>query len=246
MSTARPKGLDVAIARHGSVRGFTLRTLYTWFTLTILLTFTWPLLVVYAGAPTGPVEDLPGDWFQARLLLMALTAGASAWLWRISPAPTDVARIDRAIAVFRRGRVWPQVIVFLSGLVLVLSAVLVAADPAKGLKVVVFGLAEALAIQTLLAGYMHSVFEMTLKDARAYPATLGLFALTFAIRGGLASSTHEDLGQELFIVAVAAGSVIGLAAGGFSLLLRARSGTLAPGVLAYWLVFYILPAGIGG
>ena len=242
MSNARPRGLDAAIERHGSLRAFILRTLYSWLTLTILFTFTWPLLVVYADAPSVIAEDTPGGWFQIRLLFALLTCIAAAWLWWVSPAPVDAGRPERALALLKRGKIWPQVIVFLAGLALLLSAVLILGDPAKGLKVASFGLVEALAVQILLTGYMFGMFAMVLEDSRAYLATLGLFALTFAIRGGLASSTQDDLGQDLFIVAVAAGAVVGLAVGGVSLLLRARSDSLLPGVLLYWLLFYILLA----
>ncbi|RIK46593.1 MAG: hypothetical protein DCC58_02645 [Chloroflexi bacterium] len=238
----RPKGLPAALARHGSVRSFVLRTLYSWFTLTILFTFTWPLLVVYFDAPAVSIDETPLDWFQVRFLLLLLTAIAAGWLWWVSPAPVEVANPERFTALFRRGKAWPQAIVFLVGLSLLLALLLVLENPAGGGKVVAFGLVEAALIQVLLAGYMQSFFELVLDDARSYLASLGLFALTFAIRGGLASTTQDDLGQDLFVVALLAGAVVGLVAGGLSLFLRARSGSIVPAVFVYWLLFSILPA----
>jgi hypothetical protein len=242
VSEARPKGLPAAIERYGSLRAYVLRSLYSWLTLTILFTFTWPLLVVYAGAPAESVVDTSGGWFQIRLLLALFTGAFSTWLWWVSPVPTEVGQPSSALALLRRGKVWPQVLVFLLGLALLLCVLLIIADPAKGLKVASYGLVEAVTVQVLLAGYMHGTFELVLEDSRAYLVTLGLFALTFAIRGGLASATQDDFGQDLLIVAAFAGAVVGLVAGGLSLFLRARSGSLLPGVLAYWLLFYILPA----
>jgi hypothetical protein len=182
VSEGRPKGRAAAIDRHGSLRAFMLRSLYSWLTLTVLFTFTWPLMVVFFDAPAVSVEDTPGDWFLIRLLLVLLTCVAAAWLWRVSPVPADVARPQAALALLRRGKVWPQVVVFLAGLSFLLAGVLLAADSAKGLKVVSFGLAEAATVQVLLAGYMFGLFEMALEDNRAYLATIALFALTFAIR----------------------------------------------------------------
>jgi len=236
------KGREAAIRRYETLRSFVLRTLYTWLTLTILLTFSWPMLVVFAGAPGVSPANTPDDWFQIRLLITALVAAVVVWLWRLSPIPTDVAQPRRALDLLRRGKVWPQVIVFLGGLVLILSIVLLAEDPDKRFKVISLGLAEALAVQMLLSGFMHGFFELVIDEAWASFATLGLFALTFAIRAGLASATRSDLGEQLFIVALAAGAVLGAIVGGVSLLLCRRSGSLLPGILAQWLVLAILPA----
>lgn len=246
MNSERPKGLPAAIHRYGSLRSFMLRTLYSWFTLTIFYTFTWPLLVVYANAPAVAPEDTPGSWFLVRLALALVACVAVLWLWWVSPAPVDAGRPAAALALLRRGRIWPQVVVFLAGLALLLVSLLTISDPQTGLKAASLGLVEALTVQALLAGYLHSTFQMVLADGRAYLATLGLFALTFAIRGALASATQESAGQELLIVAALAGAVVGSIAGGISLFLRARAGSLLPGVLAFWLLFYILPVYLEG
>jgi hypothetical protein len=231
--------LDAAVSRYGGVRSFTLRTLYTWLTLSILFAFGWPMLVVYAGAPGVLPIETPGDWFQARFLIAAASAGVAAWLWRVSPAPTDTARPERALALFRRGRVWPQVMVFLLGTLVVLSSLRIIED-AAAVKVVALGLAEALTIQIILSGYLHGAFDLLLEDYRASLATLALFALTFGIRALLASATDDDAGQDLLFVALLAGMALGVIAGGVSLLLRNRSGSIVPGILAHWLVLYVV------
>lgn len=240
---ARRKGMEAAVARFGSVRSFVLRTLYSWLTLTLLFTFTWPLLVVFAGAPSGvSPRATPLGWFAARLAIAALSAAAAGLLWRLSPVPAEVARPARAARLFARagGRVWPQVMVFLAGVSALLLLLLFVSDPLGALQVATLGLAESLTVQLLLAGYMQGLFDLTLDDYRATVATLGLFALTFAIRGGLASSTQAGLGGNDFVVALVAGGALGLLVGAASLLLRARSGSLAPAVLAQWLTLYIL------
>src|SRR5688572_8915808 len=45
------KGHAAMLARYGTTRSFTMRTLYTWLTLTMLYLFTWPLLVLLTAAP---------------------------------------------------------------------------------------------------------------------------------------------------------------------------------------------------
>jgi hypothetical protein len=237
------KGHEAAVARYGSTRSFVLRTLYSWLTLTMLLTFTWPLLVVYAGAPEGlSPGETPIGWFQVRLLVPLIVGAAAGWLWRVSPAPTATAKPAHALALFSRasGRVWPQVMVFLAGLCLVLGLLLVASDPAAGLKWLAFGLAEAVALQLLLSGYLNAVFELLLDALPAALATLGLFALTFAIRTTLDAGTDESLSGGTFALVALAGALLGVIVGAVSLFLRARSGSLLPAVLAQWLALYIV------
>jgi hypothetical protein len=238
------KGYAAIEARYGDVRSFTLRTLYTWLTLTVLLSFGWPMLVVYADAPGVLPQDTPADWFQLRLLIAAGVAAVGGLLWRLSPVSTDTAQPGRGLALFSaaRGRVWPQVMVFLAGLLVVLSALRLADDPAGAAQVIALGLAEALAVQLILCGYLQGAFELLLEDYRATLATLALFALTFAIRGGLASATEESVGQDSFTLALLAGGAVGVLAGGVSLLLRNRSGSVLPGILAHWLLLGILPS----
>ena len=235
----RDKGLAAALTRYGSLRSFTLRTLYSWLTLTVLLTFSWPMLVVYAGAPNGvSPRQTPLVWFGARLLVALLSAAAAGLLWRLSPVPSAPADPARATRLFQRtsGRIWPQLLVFLSGLSALLLVLLLAIDPLGALQVALLGLAEALAIQTLLAGYLKGFFDLTLDDYRATVATLALFALTYALREGLDAAS----GSGDFALALAAGGALGFLIGVISLWLRAKSGSLLPAMLTQCLLLYIL------
>jgi hypothetical protein len=235
----RDKGLGAAVVRYGNLRSFTLRTLYSWLTLTILLTFSWPAMIVYLDAPTGvSPRATPLGWFVARLLAAALSAAAAGLLWRLSPIPATVAQPERARRLFSRasGRVWPQALVFLCGLSALLLVLLLVADPLGALQVALLGLAEALAVQLLLSGYVKGLFDLTLDDYRATVATLGLFALTYGMREGLDAAS----GSGDFVLALVAGGVLGLLIGGVSLWLRAKSGSLLPALLAQWLLLYIL------
>jgi hypothetical protein len=240
---ARLKGREAIEARYGTTRSFTLRLLYTWLTLTMLFTFTWPLLVMLTDAPGVDPEDTPLDWFQLRFLSVAVTGAFAAWLWYLSPVPTDTANRSRALNLFRQGRIWPQALVFMLGLVLVLAALMLAENPAGALKLLSLSLAEALTIQIIISGYLAGAFDLLLEGRPGWPV-VGLFALTFAMRGALAAAAQEVLPEGELILAISSGLVGGALIGGLSVWLRARSSSLLPGVLALWLLFLLL--GIGG
>jgi len=231
------------LARYGTTRSFTLRTLYTWLTLTMLYTFTWPLLVLLTAAPGVTPADTPTDWYQLRLLAPALTAIFAAWLWALSPVPTDIADRSSALNLFRRGRVWPQALVFLLGTLVVLITLMAIENPGAGVKLTLLALAEALVIQILLSGYLAATFELLLPDGRPNVLTVILYALTFAMRGALAAAAEETLPESELILAVFSGLFVGLLIGIASVWLRARSGSLLPGILALWLVFLLLGLG---
>jgi hypothetical protein len=237
---SRLKGLDAVVARYGSVRSFVLRTLYTWLTLTILALFTWPLLIIYADAPAVAPQDTPLGWFQFRLLAPTLVAVAAAWLWQLSPAPTDTGAVRTALSLFQRGRVWPQVLVFLLGTIAVITIFLLIEDPAGALKLVSVTCAEAAVIGIIISGYLHATFDVVLEDDRANLAAVGLFALTFVIRGVVAIASESDVTQAELIGAGIAGLIGGALIGGVTTFLRVRSGSIAPGILSLWLLFLVL------
>jgi hypothetical protein len=218
------------------------RTLYSWLTMSMLYLFAWPLAVIYLDAPGVPPQDTPLDWYQIRLLAPALIAVVGAWLWQLSPAPAGTIARGRALALFRQGRIWPQALLFLLGTPLVLTAFLLAEDPAGGIKLALLTLAEALAIQILTSGYLHAAFEIVLEDGWANLAATGLYAAAFAIRAAMVVASEQSDGGP-YTLAVVAGIVVGLIVGGISSLLRARSGSLLPGILALWLTFLALGLG---
>jgi hypothetical protein len=87
---------------------------------------------------------------------------------------------------------------------------------------------------------LAGVFELLLDPFPAALATLGLFALTYAIRVSLDAGTDENIGGDVVVVAAVAGAVLGAIIGAVALFLRARSGSLLPGILAHWLALYII------
>lgn len=243
MPVIRLKGRDAIRARYETTRSFVGRMLYTWLTLTMLYTFTWPLLVLLTSAPGVAPQDTPSDWFQLRFMAPALTAAAAAWLWHLSPVPTNTASRERMAALFREGRVWPQVMVFLVGTGLVVSALLLFEDSAGAVKLVALSLAEAIAIQVILAGYLHGAFDLLLEGRRPSLPVVLLFALTFGIRGGLAAGAEETLPEGELVLAISSGIVVGALIGLVSVWLRGRSRSILPGILALWLVFLLLGLG---
>ena len=241
--SGRLKGREAIDPRYGSQRSFVLRTLYSWLTMSMLFLFAWPLMVIYLDAPGVPPHETPSDWYQLRLVAPALIAVLAAWLWQLSPAPAETLSRGRALALFREGRVWPQALLFLLGTPLVLTAFLVAEDPAGGIKLALLTLAEALAIQVLTSGYLHAAFDIVLEDGRANLAAIGLYAAAFAIRASMVVAAEQAEAGGDYTLAIAAGIVVGVSVGGVSSWLRARSGSLLPGILALWLTFLMLGLG---
>lgn len=234
----RAKGQDAVVARFGSERSFVLRTLYTWLTLTFLYLGVWPMLVIYAGAPGANPEDTPLDWYQLRLLAPLLTAAAAGWLWHVSPVPTTTAARERVVELARTGRVWPQVLLFLSGTIVVVTLFMLGESASGGVRLLLLTLVEAAVIGIVVSGYLHGALDMLLRPGQAALAASGLYALTFAMRAMLAVASQESGGDVLVALAAGllAGALIGLAAAG----LRAASGSIVPGILALWLLFLLL------
>jgi hypothetical protein len=240
----RLKGTEAVVARYGTRRSFTLRLLYSWLTMTMLFTFPWPLVVLIADAPTGPPWNTPLDWFQIRFLPPALIAGIAAWLWVLSPVPSELILRERLLAPFRTGRVWPQLMVFLLGMIVLTSILMMVENTGGALKLILLTAAEAAAIQILISGYMHGAFDLLLEEYRVVAANLSailLYALTFGMRGAVATASEEAVGGDQLIVAMSAGIVAGAIIGTLSVMLRNRSGSLLPGLLALWLGLLLLP-----
>ncbi|HUG15893.1 MAG TPA: hypothetical protein VMM78_12855 [Thermomicrobiales bacterium] len=244
MKEPRLKGQEAIVARYGTRRSFILRLLYSWLTMTMLFSFPWPLAVLIAEAPGGSPWTTPLDWFQVRFLPPALIASIAAWLWTLSPVPSDIIRRERLLAPFHSGRVWPQVMVFLLGMIALTAILLLVENTGGALKLILLTAAEAAVIMILISGYMHAAFDTLLEEYRSIAATLPvllLYALTFGMRGGLATASEEVLAGDQFVVAMSAGIVAGVIIGAIAVFLRHRSGSLLPGFLALWLVLLLLP-----
>ncbi len=242
-SGGRLKGRAAIVPRYGTTRSFMLRTLYSWLTMSMLYLFAWPLAVIYLDAPGVPAHETPTDWYQLRLLAPVLIAALAAWLWQLSPAPAETMSRTRALALFRRGRIWPQAMLFLLGTPLVLTGFLIVEDPGGGIKLALLTLAEALALQVLTSGYLHAAFDIVLEDGRANLAAIGLYSAAFAIRASMVVAAEQAEGGGDYTLAIAAGIVVGVIVGGIATWLRARSGSLLPGILALWLTFLMLGVG---
>ena len=227
------------IARYGSPRSAAGSTLFSWLNLTLLLAFGWPALGVFFDAPTVSIENTPADWFALRLGVAVAGGGLTLLLWKLSPVTVHVATPQAVVEIFRKGIFWTQAVLFLAGVSLLLSVLLLEADPGPASKVVIFGLVEAIAIQALLSGYMKSALDVLFPNRQSFLYTLGLFAAFFGLRSFAFAVTAAG-GGENTILALLAGGLLGVVFGAVSLLLRDRSGSLLPGILVHWIVFHLV------
>lgn len=234
-------GLDHALmmTRYGTLRSAAGATLFSWINLTLLLTFGWPALVVFFDAPSVAIENTPLDWFVLRLGFVVTGALLTVVLWMLSPAPVAVATLRSVAGIARRGMIWTQAVLILTGISVLLSVLLLLADPDPALKVISFGLLEAIAVQTLLSGYMKSAFDVLVPGRQSFLSVLGLFAAFFALRS-FALAVVATGGGENEVLALLAGGVLGAVYGAVSLLLRDRSGSLLPGILLHWAALYLI------
>ena len=231
------------IARYDSGRNAILRTLYAWLNLTLLLSFTWPALVVFFEAPLSSVPNTPVDWYLLRLTAPAAVLIIGARLWWTSGAPVYVASPARLAGLRELGPLWTQLQFFVLLLSLVLTAVLFASDPTSALKASLFGLVEAAAIQVVISGYVKTTLEsLGAQPSRAFWICAVLFGVVFALRGGLAAAIQPDSIASVVFAAGAAGFVAGLALGVIFLYLRDRTASLFPAIVLNWLVVALIPA----
>ena len=239
-------GFETLILRYDSERNALLRTCYSWLNLTLLMSFLWPALVVYADAPLVSVAHTPGNWFMARLAAPAAALVAGALIWRASGVAGYVAAPARLFEMRALGAVWVQALAFIVCLSFALAGVLLASEPTAALKVMLFGLVEAAAVQCVLAGYVKTTLE-TLggRASRIFWISAILFGIVFALRGGLAAAIQPDAGVGLIAAAGSAGAVAGVALGISFTYLRDRSASLFPGIVLQWLVVALIPAVVG-
>ncbi|CAN5207431.1 hypothetical protein BH23CHL1_BH23CHL1_26140 [soil metagenome] len=232
------------VARYGSPRSAVGSTLFSWLNLSLLLAFGWPALVVFFDAPTVSIENTPADWFALRLGVAVVGGGLTLLLWKLSPVTVYVATSRAVVGIFRKGMFWTQAVLFLAGVSLLLSALLLEADPGPAGKVVVFGLVEAIAIQVLLSGYMKGALDVLFPSRQSFLYVLGLFAAFFSLRS-FAFAVTASGGGENTILALLAGGLLGIVFGSVSLMLRDRSGSLLPGILVHWVVLHLVVPYLG-
>jgi hypothetical protein len=231
---------------YGSERNALLRTLHGWFNLTLLLSFAWPALVVFLDAPVVHPANTPIDWYALRLAAPLVVLAVAARLWRASGVPGFVARPERTSSLFTGSMMQLQVHVFLIGLSVVLGIVLLLSDASAAAKVMGLGLAEALAFQAIIPGYVKSTLEVfDAAPRRAFVICAALFGMVFGLRAALAAAIQPDAELGYILAAAIALSIAGAALGALFLILRDRSASLIPGIFLHWLVVAILPAAVG-
>lgn len=231
------------VAYFGSERDAALRALFQWLNLTLLLMLPWPAVVTFLDAPSVRPENTPFDWFLLRLAAPLVVLLITVRFWRLSGAPGEVATARPVVELISQNRLIGQIVLFLVGLALSTSALLLLNDPSRAAKTLSVGLAESLAIQVLIAGYVKSVLEtLDGQPVSIFLACLALFAVTFAIRSTLAALIQPDATAGLVIGALGGGIIVGLVIGAGSLMLRDRTASLVSGVALQLLLATIIPA----
>lgn len=226
------------IARYGSHRSAVGSILFAWLNLSLLIAFGWASLVVAFDAPSVSVEILPVDWFVIRFVIILIAAVLTVVLWRSSMAPTSSMSREAAEGLFQRGVLWSQGMLFLVGVSLVLSVLLLLANPNQATKLLLFGVVEVFAVQALFAGYLKTAFDLLFERRRAFALVTGLFAVFFGLQS-LAVAMIAVNADPNYVLAFLAGGLLGAAVGVVSLILRDRSGSIVPGFFVQLLVFYL-------
>jgi hypothetical protein len=221
------------------------KRLYRWLNLTLVQQATWPLLVLLAGAPLGPVPATPLPWYLMRVAGPAVAAAlALIYLAQRPGSPSaGAASDDNSVLV---GAASPaaswrgQVRLLLPGLALVVAAARLLAGPVEPVaKLILFGLAEVAAYQLIHFGVVARSFA---PRESGQAAAVGLFALSSGLGrlflAGVAGAT--DL-----LVTFGVGCAVGLAIALMSRGLRRWPGGFWPAAAAHWLVVYLILGFVG-
>jgi hypothetical protein len=242
----RPSKSTAPAARRSEaidVRSLTLRVLNLWLNVTLLYLLAWPLLNVVFDAPQETVAELPLGWFIVYLAPALAVLVLATRLWRVNQLPSEVVQPTRALALLKFGGWRGQAVLFLVGLTLVTSVMLLLAAPADGAKVLINGLIRAAALQVLISGYVKTMLDQLGADPRrTYWFGVGMFAFTFAADTAVQAAVRQNASLDMLPIAFAAGTLLGLLLGLASLSLRDRTGSLAPALLLQLLMLTILPA----
>lgn len=240
------RAYDGLIARYDSERNAILRTLYAWFNLTLLLSFAWPALVVFFEAPLSSVANTPFDWYLLRVAAPVAVLIIGFRLWWASGVPLYVARPERIAELRSAGTILIQLFAFILLLAIALSIALLISDPSAALKVLIFGLIEAAAVQVVISGYVKTTLEaMEAQASRVFWISVALFGVVFALRGGLAAAVQPDSVPSVVTGASVAGGLAGIGLGIAFVYLRDRTGSLLPGIILQWLIIALVPAIVG-
>jgi hypothetical protein len=229
--------LDVAEQRNA-----TLRVVSAWFNLTLIYVMAWPLLVVLFDAPLDPPGELPFGWFLLFLIPPLAVLAIETRLWRVNQLPTESMHWRSGLAMFRRGGWQGQVALVLVALTLVCTVLLFAAAPVNATQALIGGLARALALQLLVAGYVKAMLDqLGAHPSRVYWLGVGMFTLTVAAETAIAVAARQNPTLEDLLLAFSAGALLGVLLGLASMSLRGQTSSVFPGVLLQLLLFGLIP-----
>lgn len=219
-----------------------LRTLTAWLNLSILLAAGWPLIVIIFDAPSVNPEHLPVGWFILRTAIPVAALLATVALWRASGASLETLR-PRALVPNLGNRISTQILIFLVGLTIVLSVLLLLDRPVDGIQVILYGLAESAAVQLLVPGFVLGTLEtLRVSERRSFWLCLVLLALTVTLQTVALTGVQDDATLGAVLNALVAGLLVGGLFGWLWLWLRDRTGSIWPGVLAQLLLIALIPA----
>jgi len=207
---------------------------YRWLNLTLVHHGLWPLVALMLGGPTVAIADLSWSWWGVRVLGPVLAALLAGLVLLQRPVPGHDEAIASAMDEPPRQRspLQTQVVFLLIGLPIMLALVRVAAGPSvPAAKLVVFGLADAIAFQLIHFRVVERSFGHRHRGA---DAAMLLFAASWALRDVLLAALEGGVVDFPFVVA--GGLVLGLAIAAISRGLRRWPGGFAPAVGVQWLI----------
>jgi hypothetical protein len=221
------------------------KRLYRWLNLTLIQQASWPLLILLAGAPTGPPATTPWPWYLARLggpTLAALLASIYL-VQRPAPALTSLAVATGEVAEAKRSSgqsARARARFALVGIALMLAGARLAVGPSEPVaKLLVFGVADVLAFQLIHFGVVARSF---VHEETAQAAAVGLFALSWGGRDLVLAGVGG--GVELPLT-LASGLVVGLAVALMSRVVRRWPGGFWAAAAAHWFVVYLVLSFVG-
>lgn len=227
---------------EGERRAASLRVLSAWFNITVLNVMAWPLIVVAFDAPLDPPAELPLGWFLVYMVPAAAVLVLTARLWRVNQLSLESLGWRPALAMYRRGGWQGQLALVLATLTLVTTVLLLVAKPLEGVQALLSGVARALAVQLLIAGYVRSMLAQFGADpSRVYWFGVGMFTLTIAAETAIAVAARQNPGVNELMLAFSAGALLGVLLGMASMSLRGRTGSLIPALLLQLLLFSLIP-----
>lgn len=237
MSPARKQ----LVERYGSEPDVLKRALFVWAEFTLLIAAGWPIMVLFFQAPTQAVQNLPAGWFLLRFGLGVVAAFGVLIIWYGSDVPMIGVRLRDLVTTLRDWR-WLQATLFFAGLDFALGGVLIANDALDAIKLMSYGLLEAIAMQALILGFLYSTFEtLGFPMRRGRVLCTFLMTATIAMQSVFLAAVQDDVTGGSLLNALLFGILAGVLIGWVWAWTRSRTGAIFIGVLSQWLVFSILP-----